>query len=241
MFEGFTGYSLPDDLLSGTGLRIASGITLSVPVIGTWTHWALFGGEFPGTEIIPRLYIVHVLLLPGHPAGADRACTSGWSGTRSTPSSPARAAPRATSSACGSCRRSRPRAARSSPSPSACIGHAWAGCSRSTRSGTSARTTRRSLRGLAARLLHGLVATAWPGCSRPGRSCSATTRSRRCSGPPSAFLPLIFVVAAASTRAIERKFTEGQRAAQPAAAPAGRAGAHRRSASWRSRSTWCCW
>jgi ubiquinol-cytochrome c reductase cytochrome b subunit len=64
-FEGFSGYSLPDDLLSGTGLRIASGITLSVPVIGTWTQWALFGSEFPGTEIIPRLYIVHVLLFPG--------------------------------------------------------------------------------------------------------------------------------------------------------------------------------
>ena len=64
-FAGFTGYSLPDDLLSGTGLRIASGFTLAVPVIGTWTHWALFGGEFPGTEILPRLYIVHVLLLPG--------------------------------------------------------------------------------------------------------------------------------------------------------------------------------
>src|SRR3954453_3151576 len=66
-FEGFSGYSLPDDLLSGTGLRIASGITLSVPVIGTWTNWLLFGGEFPGTEIIPRLYIIHVLLLPGIP------------------------------------------------------------------------------------------------------------------------------------------------------------------------------
>jgi ubiquinol-cytochrome c reductase cytochrome b subunit len=64
-FAGFTGYSLPDDLLSGVGLRIASGITLTVPVIGTWTHWALFGGEFPGTEIIPRLYIIHVLLIPG--------------------------------------------------------------------------------------------------------------------------------------------------------------------------------
>jgi ubiquinol-cytochrome c reductase cytochrome b subunit len=64
-FEGFSGYSLPDDLLSGTGLRIASGITLSVPVIGTWVHWMLFGGEFPGTEIIPRLYIIHVLILPG--------------------------------------------------------------------------------------------------------------------------------------------------------------------------------
>ncbi|KAA2253026.1 cytochrome bc complex cytochrome b subunit [Solihabitans fulvus] len=65
MFEGFTGYSLPDDLLSGTGLRIMSAIILSVPVIGTWTHWAIFGGEFPGTEIIPRFYTVHILLLPG--------------------------------------------------------------------------------------------------------------------------------------------------------------------------------
>jgi len=65
MFEGFTGYSLPDDLLSGTGLRIGSGIILSIPVIGTWAHWLLFGGEFPGTVIIPRLYTIHILLLPG--------------------------------------------------------------------------------------------------------------------------------------------------------------------------------
>ncbi|MDA3630962.1 cytochrome bc complex cytochrome b subunit [Saccharopolyspora sp. WRP15-2] len=65
MFEGFIGYSLPDDLLSGTGLRIASGIVLSIPVIGTWVHWILFGGEFPGTEIIPRFYMIHIFLLPG--------------------------------------------------------------------------------------------------------------------------------------------------------------------------------
>ncbi|MHA6795372.1 cytochrome bc1 complex cytochrome b subunit [Pseudonocardia bannensis] len=64
-FEGLTGYSLPDDLLSGTGLRIMSGITLTVPVMGSWVHWLLFGGEFPGTEIIPRFYILHVLLIPG--------------------------------------------------------------------------------------------------------------------------------------------------------------------------------
>jgi ubiquinol-cytochrome c reductase cytochrome b subunit len=63
--EGFCGYGLPDDALSGTGLRIAIGIVLSIPVIGTWLYLSLFGGEFPGTEIIPRLYIVHVLLLPG--------------------------------------------------------------------------------------------------------------------------------------------------------------------------------
>ncbi|MFC9999852.1 cytochrome bc complex cytochrome b subunit [Nocardia sp. NPDC127526] len=66
MFEGFFGYSLPDDLLSGTGLRAAfSGITIGVPVVGTWIHWLMFGGDFPGTIIIPRLYIAHVLLFPG--------------------------------------------------------------------------------------------------------------------------------------------------------------------------------
>ncbi|NNH72195.1 cytochrome bc complex cytochrome b subunit [Nocardia uniformis] len=66
MFEGFFGYSLPDDLLSGTGLRAAfGGITMGIPVAGTWMHWLIFGGDFPGTIIIPRLYIAHVLLLPG--------------------------------------------------------------------------------------------------------------------------------------------------------------------------------
>ena len=66
MFEGFFGYSLPDDLLSGTGIRAAlSSITLGLPVIGTWMHWALFGGDFPGTILIPRLYAVHILIFPG--------------------------------------------------------------------------------------------------------------------------------------------------------------------------------
>ncbi|GAC78674.1 menaquinol-cytochrome c reductase cytochrome b subunit precursor [Gordonia malaquae] len=65
MFEGFFGYSLPDDLLSGTGVRAAmSGIVLGIPLIGTWVHWALFGGDFPGDIIIPRLYVLHVLLFP---------------------------------------------------------------------------------------------------------------------------------------------------------------------------------
>ncbi len=63
--EGLTGYSLPDDLLSGTGLRIISGIIMSPPVVGTWAHWAIFGGEFPGNLIIPRFFIAHVLIIPG--------------------------------------------------------------------------------------------------------------------------------------------------------------------------------
>ena len=65
MFEGYFGYSLPDDLLSGIGLRCAlSSIMLGFPVIGTWLHWAFFGGDFPGSTLIPRLYALHVLVLP---------------------------------------------------------------------------------------------------------------------------------------------------------------------------------
>ncbi|MFB9351949.1 cytochrome bc complex cytochrome b subunit [Streptomyces heliomycini] len=65
LLEGFCGYSLPDDLLSGTGLRTAEGIMLSIPVVGTYLAFFVFGGEFPGHEIIPRLYAAHILLLPG--------------------------------------------------------------------------------------------------------------------------------------------------------------------------------
>ncbi|RKR87291.1 menaquinol-cytochrome c reductase cytochrome b subunit precursor [Micromonospora pisi] len=62
---GFSGYSIPDDGLSGTGLRIASAIMLSIPVIGSWLTSSIFGGEFPGEIIVSRFYIAHVLLIPG--------------------------------------------------------------------------------------------------------------------------------------------------------------------------------
>lgn len=65
LVEGFAGYSLPDDLLSGTGLRFVDGLIRSVPIVGTWVEFLLFGGEFPGEIIIPRLYMAHILLLPG--------------------------------------------------------------------------------------------------------------------------------------------------------------------------------
>ena len=64
MAEGFTGYSLPDDLLSGNGLRIIDGMINAVPVVGTWITFLLFGGEFPGADIVGRLYTLHILLLP---------------------------------------------------------------------------------------------------------------------------------------------------------------------------------
>jgi ubiquinol-cytochrome c reductase cytochrome b subunit len=62
--EGFTGYSLPDDLLSGTGLRAADGFMLAIPVVGSYLSFFLFDGEFPGDAIIPRMYTAHVLLIP---------------------------------------------------------------------------------------------------------------------------------------------------------------------------------
>jgi ubiquinol-cytochrome c reductase cytochrome b subunit len=65
ILEGFAGYSLPDDLLSGTGLRIAEGLMQAVPVVGTYVAFFVFGGEFPGDQIISRLYAVHILLIPG--------------------------------------------------------------------------------------------------------------------------------------------------------------------------------
>ncbi|WP_174722294.1 MULTISPECIES: ubiquinol-cytochrome c reductase cytochrome b subunit [Cryobacterium] len=64
MAEGFTGYSLPDDLLSGNGLRIIDGMVKGIPVVGTWISFLLFGGEFPGEQIVGRLYSLHILLLP---------------------------------------------------------------------------------------------------------------------------------------------------------------------------------
>ena len=64
MAAGFTGYSLPDDLLSGNGLRIIDGMIKGVPFIGPWISSLLFGGEFPGDNIVARLYSLHIMLIP---------------------------------------------------------------------------------------------------------------------------------------------------------------------------------
>jgi ubiquinol-cytochrome c reductase cytochrome b subunit len=64
MINGFLGYSLIDDQLSGTGLRIMYGVVLSVPLVGTWIASLLFGGEFPGSDLIGRFYILHILIVP---------------------------------------------------------------------------------------------------------------------------------------------------------------------------------
>jgi ubiquinol-cytochrome c reductase cytochrome b subunit len=64
-FTGFTGYSLPDDGLSGTGLRIADSVALSIPLIGRWAAAVLNGGDdFPGPLLGTHLYTLHVYYLP---------------------------------------------------------------------------------------------------------------------------------------------------------------------------------
>ena len=96
IFNGFAGYSLLDDQLSGTGLRIAYSITLSIPIAGTWLASLLFGGEFPGPDIISRLYVIHILIIPAAIVALltrpPRVCSC----ARSTPSSQAPVAPRRT-------------------------------------------------------------------------------------------------------------------------------------------------
>ncbi|RHA40301.1 cytochrome bc1 complex cytochrome b subunit [Cellulomonas rhizosphaerae] len=64
LLAGFSGYSLPDDVLSGNGLRITDGVIKAVPIIGSYASYFVFGGEFPGQDLIPRLFTVHVLLVP---------------------------------------------------------------------------------------------------------------------------------------------------------------------------------
>ncbi|MFD9316406.1 cytochrome bc complex cytochrome b subunit [Streptomyces sp. NPDC060053] len=64
MLGGLTGYDLPDDLLSGTGLAVVNGTILSVPIVGTYLSMFLFGGEFPGDDLVARFNTIHVLLIP---------------------------------------------------------------------------------------------------------------------------------------------------------------------------------
>jgi ubiquinol-cytochrome c reductase cytochrome b subunit len=65
IFEGYAGYSLPDDLVSGMGLAIGYAVLVSVPVVGAWLAALVWAGPFPGKgEFLSRLYIVHVLVVP---------------------------------------------------------------------------------------------------------------------------------------------------------------------------------
>lgn len=70
ILEGFAGYSLPDDLLSGIGLAIGWAVAMSVPLVGGSIATALWGGRFPGTSVFEsRLFIAHVFVIPALLAG----------------------------------------------------------------------------------------------------------------------------------------------------------------------------
>ena len=62
--NGFFGYSLLDDQLSGSGLRIVYAIVLAIPIVGTWITSLVFGGEFPGPDLLERFYVLHILIVP---------------------------------------------------------------------------------------------------------------------------------------------------------------------------------
>jgi ubiquinol-cytochrome c reductase cytochrome b subunit len=69
LVNGFLGYSMLDDLLSGTGLRIGYALLLSVPVVGPWLAFLFMGGTIPNQVILPRMFALHIFLVPGLIAG----------------------------------------------------------------------------------------------------------------------------------------------------------------------------
>ena len=99
MLEGLFGYSLPDDLLSGTGLRITRGRPLCIPIVGTYLSFFLFGGQFPGTRHHPAAVRRPHPAGPGTPPRADHRAPDSVLSTRSTPRGRARATPSTTWSA----------------------------------------------------------------------------------------------------------------------------------------------
>lgn len=69
MAEGYMGYSMLDDLLSGSGLRIGYSLMQSIPVAGSWLATLLFGGEYPGSGLFGRLFTLHIFIVPAMIAG----------------------------------------------------------------------------------------------------------------------------------------------------------------------------
>lgn len=65
LLEGYLGYSLVDDLLSGMGLAIGYSVAMSFPLIGANLAELIWGGPFPGVpQFWSRMYVAHVFLLP---------------------------------------------------------------------------------------------------------------------------------------------------------------------------------
>jgi len=65
LLEGYAGYSMVDDLLSGMGLAIGYGVALSIPFVGGNLALLIWGAPYPGDPSFEsRLFITHVFILP---------------------------------------------------------------------------------------------------------------------------------------------------------------------------------
>jgi len=64
MGAAYTGYALPFDEFAATATSIGYNLTISIPLLGDFLGQVVFGGEFPSSATIPRLYFLHVLVIP---------------------------------------------------------------------------------------------------------------------------------------------------------------------------------
>ncbi|WP_411966039.1 cytochrome b [Haloferax sp. YSMS24] len=64
MGAAYTGYALPFDEFAATATGIGYNLATSIPLVGELVGKAFFGGEFPSSATIPRLYFIHVLIIP---------------------------------------------------------------------------------------------------------------------------------------------------------------------------------
>jgi ubiquinol-cytochrome c reductase cytochrome b subunit len=65
LLEGYLGYSMVDDLLSGIGLAIGYGVALSIPFVGGNFALLIWGAPYPGdASFESRMYIAHVFIFP---------------------------------------------------------------------------------------------------------------------------------------------------------------------------------
>jgi quinol---cytochrome-c reductase cytochrome b subunit len=65
LLEGYLGYSMVDDLLSGMGLAIGYGVLMSVPFVGANLAQLVWGDPYPGRHVFEsRMYVIHVFVLP---------------------------------------------------------------------------------------------------------------------------------------------------------------------------------
>jgi ubiquinol-cytochrome c reductase cytochrome b subunit len=62
--SGWSGHNLVYDTLAGTSLRVYYSFVLATPYVGEWLAQTIFAGEFPTGGLLPRLYSLHILLLP---------------------------------------------------------------------------------------------------------------------------------------------------------------------------------